>query len=157
VLKTVSFTLNSLCKTGEMAKTIGAVRGSTYTVSKSASAITKERYLKQMQPLLNVSVMKETNTGKINVGFTTYGNKHLYSDTFGRAKGLGKNDLKNLDKALEKSTFSGVSNRIEGRKDKIKKFYYFKDENKKLYYNVAEDVKRGKIHRYLYSVTNKIK
>jgi hypothetical protein len=48
------------------------------------------------------------------------------------------------------------------RKDSIRKFYYFKDKNKELYYNVAEETsttEKGKqIHkRFLYSVTKNIK
>jgi hypothetical protein len=106
---------------------------------------------------------KDTNTDKdIRVGFTTKGNRHLYSDTFGRTKGLKKEDLKDLDKALANSTYVKPAKDSKGRKDGITDFYYFKDKNKNLYYNVAgmkrKDPK-GVIQKsyFLYSVTERIK
>ncbi|GHV68275.1 hypothetical protein FACS1894199_15270 [Bacteroidia bacterium] len=85
----------------------------------------------------------------------------LYSDTLGRAKELKKDDLKELDKALAESIFIKSAPPYKKREDKIVKFYYFKDKDKELYYNVAEkNVIRGsgKIdsERFLYSTTKNI-
>jgi len=127
------------------------------TNSKSKAAIEKTKYLETMKPLLSAKIEKQTNDGNIMIGFTKYGNKHLYSDTFGRANGFGKSDLANLYNALNNSTFVKSSSLSKQRKDGITKFYYFKDKHKNLYYNVAEEVNKGKVHRYVYSVTNNIK
>ena len=133
------------------------------TLTRSQSAIEKEKYLKEMEPLLSVKVIKKIDNSKsIKIGFIKKGNKHLYSDTFGRTEGLQKSDLKNLDKALDKAVFVRSAVLSKGRKDGISKFYYFKDENKKLYYNVAERRRKRtdgseEIYRFLYSVTATIK
>ena len=123
----------------------------------------KEKYLKEMEHLLDVKIIKEIdNSRNISIGFTKKGNAHLYSDTFGRARDLHKENLKDLDTALENSIFVSSVMVTEERKDKIVKFFYFKDIDKELYYNVAEKrtkLNSGKetIHRFLYSVTGKIK
>ncbi len=129
-----------------------------------------------MRPLLKKRVTKKVGGEDIVVGFSTAGNRHIYSDTFGRAKGLKKDDLKNIDKALAKAAYVKSAPLSKPRKDGISKFYYFKDcgcslpdqslfdgtkgligYGKRLYYNVAE-VRRGKhVSRFLYSVTDKLK
>jgi hypothetical protein len=43
------------------------------------------------------------------------------------------------------------------RNDNIVKFYYFKNVEKELYYNVAEDVENGRLRMFLYSITKAIK
>ena len=110
--------------------------------------------LNEMEFLLEKKVSKETNKGIITVGFTRKGNKHLYNDILGRAKVLQIEDLINLHVSLENSTFIDSVKLVQKRKDDITKFYYFKDNDKDLYYNVAEVVNKGKVHRYLYSITN---
>ncbi|GHV68505.1 hypothetical protein FACS1894199_15840 [Bacteroidia bacterium] len=62
---------------------------------KSVAAELKETYLQQMKPLLSTTVTKTTDEGEIKIEFTKEGNKHLYSDTLGRAKGLKKKTLRN--------------------------------------------------------------
>ena len=120
------------------------------------SALEREIYLREMESLLDKRVYKDTDKGNISIGFTRKGNKHLYSDTLGRAKSLHKDELKNLHKSLQDAIFvASVQLRIK-RKDDITKFYYFKDNDKELYYNVAEVVNKGKVHRYLYSVTSEL-
>jgi len=131
-------------------------------VEKTAAAVEREKYLKEMEVLLDKKVVKDIKGGSINVGFTRKGNKHLYSDAVGRAKGMDKNDVKKLDVLLDESTFKKSAELSKKRKDGITKFYYFKDKDNKLYYNVAEipkEYKNGKtkLKRFLYSVTNKIK
>jgi len=146
---------NELCRVCVIARKIA---------EKSATAQEREKYLKEMETLLNKTVVKEVDGGKqISIKFTAKGNKHLYSDTFTRVKGLlNKKDLKRLNIALGQSTFEKSANVSEPRKDKITKFYYFKDKDKQLYYNVGEvEYKRksGKIKysRFLYSVTKTLK
>ena len=124
---------------------------------KNAAAIEREKYLKEMEPLLDKKVVKKIDDGSITVGFTKKGNKHLYHDTLGRAEDFDKKDLKKLNTLLKKSTFVESQGLHKTRKDSITKFYYFKDKDKELYYNVAEKIKSGTVHRSLYSITNKIK
>lgn len=73
-----------------------------------------------------------------------------------------KEDLKHLDKKLKEAEFVGTSEISKQRKDNIAKFYYFKDKDGEIYYNVAEEEKLGKSGKvykniFLYAITNKIK
>lgn len=75
---------------------------------KSATAIERKHYMQEMKPLLSRRCSKAIGGGStIPVGFTTYGNKHLFSDTFGRSRVLAKDDLKNLDRILANATYIG--------------------------------------------------
>jgi SPP1 gp7 family putative phage head morphogenesis protein len=128
---------------------------------KSQAAIQRDKYLKEMKPLLDKSVEKQTDSGNITIKFTKKGNKHLYHDALGRTKGMNKDDLKKLDAALRKATFVKSAPLYKERKDSITKFYYYKDKDKELYYNVAEKRKIEKdgridINRFLYAITNNI-
>lgn len=58
--------------------------------------------------------------------FHAYGNKHLFSDTFGRSKILTKDELKNLDSLLANAVYEGESGLTHPRNDDIQHFYYFK-------------------------------
>jgi SPP1 gp7 family putative phage head morphogenesis protein len=129
---------------------------------KSAAAIERQKYLAEMEHLLKKEVVKQADGKSIVVKFNAKGNKHLYNDTLGRTKTLNKNDLKLLDKELKNSTFVKSAGLSHERKDNIKKFYYFKDKEKNLYYNVAERRRKREdgseeIYRFLYSVTSIIK
>ena len=128
------------------------------STAKSQSAMDREKYLKEMDHLLDKKIIKEVDDSRIiSIRFTKKGNKHLYSDSIGRIKDFQKEDLKKLHLALEKSIFVKSAELSKIRKDDITKFYYFKDADKKLFYNVAEEVKKGKVHRYMYSMTNLLK
>jgi hypothetical protein len=137
---------------------------------KSESAKQREKYRKEMAPLLKTKIEKviriKNREVKINVGFEKYGNKHLYADTFGRAKNvLGKDDLKNLDSVLSDATFIKRVKLYKKRKhDDIKRFYLFKGEinGKTAYLHIGETVYKrdnGVIskHYFLYSITEKRK
>ncbi len=130
---------------------------------RSPAARERAKYLGQMRPLLKKKVTQTIEGGKnIRIGFTSKGNKHIYSDIFGRAKDLAKSDLKNLDKALEKASYVKSSAVDKPRQDTISRFHYFKDSEKELYYNVAEITRKGKSRRtrpfyFLYSATGHIK
>ena len=134
------------------------------TEPKSEAAILRHKYMKEMEVLLDKKVVVNGNGHDMKVGFNTYGNRHLYADTFGRSSVLKKEDLTNLDKMLEEAQFVRKAGLYKERRDKIKRFYYYKTEirGKKAYLNVGETDyinKRGKIkhERFLYSVTDKIK
>jgi len=145
---------NELCQTCAIVKAMRV---------KQQNKIEKEKYRNEMLPLLSERIKKTVDVGEITVKFNASGNKHLYSDTLGRAKGiLLKDDLKNLDNAINNAEFIKSATLGKERKDKITKFYYFKDRDKELYYNVAEvEFKRksGKIKysRFLYSATRNLK
>jgi SPP1 gp7 family putative phage head morphogenesis protein len=129
---------------------------------KTAAAEERQKHLDEMKPLLKKEVRKEIGGNEITIKFTTNGNKHLYSDTFGHAKKFSKNDLKRLDAALQNASFVTVAPVGKLRKDNITKFYYFKDKDKELYYNVAERRRKRnngseEIFRFLYAVTDNIK
>jgi len=124
---------------------------------KSTAAIEKEKYLREMKHLLKKKIEMDIDSDTISVGFTKFGNKHLYNDTIWRTKEFNKNDLKKLNTLLKESTFVKSSELYKERKnDDIKKFYYFKDKDKEIYYNVAEMMYKGSIYRLLYSITNMI-
>jgi hypothetical protein len=166
----VQYCKNHLCKTEILRKIALQISNVTlflkdnttfagiFENKRSMPTIEKEKYLKEMQPLLAKKISKEIdNLRSICIGFTKRGNEHLYSDTFGRAKDLEKDDLKYLDSALENDVFLDSATVSKKRQDSITKFYYFKDKDKDLYYNVAEMTYKGSVCRFLYSVTNSIK
>jgi hypothetical protein len=130
--------------------------------SASESAKRRAKYLGEMKPLLKKKVRKDVGGKSITVGFTDRGNKHLYSDTFGRSKNLKKEELKNLDKALAKSQFVKSSPLGKERNDGITEFLYFKDNNKRVFYNVANrpfTKSNGRSYPYyfVYSATDRLK
>lgn len=94
--------------------------------TKSQTAIERTHYLHEMKPLLNRKVEKTIEGRRLNVGFTKEGNKHLYSNTFGRTRIVTKEDLKNLATYLENAEYVGDSALTHPRTDNIEHFYYFK-------------------------------
>ena len=128
---------------------------------KSATAIERTHYLHEMEPLLQIRHEKPIDEGTIKVGFSTYGNKHLFSDTFGRSRVLLKEDLKDLGELLESGTYIDDSALTHPRRDNIVHFYYYKAElhGRTVRLNVAKDVeelRNGRIivKYYLYSVND---
>lgn len=122
----------------------------------SPTAEQRQKFLDEMKPLLKERVTKQVGDKEITVRFTTKGNKHLYSDTFGRAD-FDKEKLKYLAKYLKKAEFVKVAEISKSRKDDIVRFYYFEDKKRGVFYNVAEEVSKGRTLRYLYSITKKIR
>lgn len=121
-------------------------------------------YMHEMAHLLKKKVAVNGNGHSMSVGFSKYGNKHLYSDIYGRSKVLQKNDLKDVDKLLANAKFIKKVGLSKYRNDGIKRFYYYKTKlrGKIIYLNIAEtdDISvRGNIahERFLYSITDKIK
>lgn len=125
----------------------------------SFASVARRYYKTQMSSLKSVRVPKDIGGRSINVGFTSYGNKHLYSDTFRRSRTFQRADLLNLPELLGASTYVRSSGLSKTRKDKITGFHYFKVKlhGDYVYLNVAEEVKGGKMKRYVYSVTDRIK
>lgn len=129
---------------------------------KSATAIERKHYLKEMEPLLTRRCAKSVSGDtSISVGFSTYGNKHLFADTFGRSRVLTKDDLKNLDKLLADATFIDESGLTHPRNDDIERFYYFKTtlRGQEIRLNVAKKVetfRNGQTHvsYFLYSIND---
>ena len=128
----------------ELCATCRLVRQCYGDKTKSERAIERIHYLHEMEPLLKVKHEKPIEDGTIKVGFSTYGNKHLFSDTFGRSKVLEKDDLASLDKVLHQATFIGSSPLIHKRTDGVDHFYYFEGEirGKKIRLNVARKADR---------------
>ena len=129
--------------------------------TKSQRTIERTHYLHEMQPLLKVKHEKTSSEGTIKVGFSTYGNKHLFSDTFGRSKVLRKEDLASLGEVLEKAVFIESSPLTHPRTDGIDWFYYYEGEirGEKVRLNVARKADRkdnGFIRKtyFLYSVND---
>ena len=129
--------------------------------TKSKRAIERTHYLHEMEPLLKVKQEKSVGDGTIKVGFSTYGNKHLFSDTFGRSKVLGKDDLASLGEVLEKAVFMESSPLTHPRNDGVDRFFYFegKIRGQKVRLNVARKVqiqRNGKPQKsyFLYSVND---
>ena len=111
---------------------------------RSATAIERKHYLKEMEPLLTRRCEKTVgDSTPVSVGFSTYGNKHLFSDTFGRSRVLTKDDLKNLDELLANATYLDDSELTHPRTDDIQHFYYFKTtlRGQEIRLNVAKRVK----------------
>lgn len=129
---------------------------------KSARAIERKHYMREMAPLLGRRCAKPIADGSdIQIGFSSYGNKHLFSDTFGRSSVLSKDDLKNLDTLLEHSIYDGESGLTHTRNDGIEHFYYFKTtlRGQEIRLNIAKQVEtdphgRTRTSYFLYSVND---
>lgn len=149
----------------ELCAACPVIRECAGDISKSQAAIERKHYLREMKPLLKKKVTLDMDGISKTVEFSKEGNKHLYSDTFGRSSVLKKEHLAKLDKVLEKAVYVKTSNSLSHeRKDKIRRFYYLKAEvdGKTVYLNVAETdfiTDKGKVVHdcFLYSVTDKIK
>ena len=129
--------------------------------TKSQRAIERTHYLHEMKPLLQRTVGKSVNGRNINIGFTKEGNKHLFSDTFGRTRIVNKEDLKNLDAFLEQAEFIDDATLTHSRTDNIEHFYYFKVRINERWVrlNVAKEVTRRengyiRIKHLLYSIND---
>lgn len=132
------------------------------TIMPSASKIKRDYYKTKMQPLLSKKVIVNGNGHSMSVGFTKYGNKHLYSNAVTGKNGIKPSDLENMDKILKGAKFLRKAELYKERKDKISRFYYYKAKvnGRRIFLHVAEEsrkLKTGKwIHnRYLYAVTNR--
>ncbi len=129
---------------------------------KSAIAVERKHYLREMQTLLGRRCEKSVGDDtSVSVGFSTYGNKHLFSDTFGRSRVLTKDDLKNLDELLANATYLDDSELTHPRNDNIEHFYYFKTtlRGREIRLNVAKQVEtdprgRTRTSYFLYSVND---
>lgn len=128
------------------------------------SSITRKFYLSKMAKFIGLKIKKTLEDGSsINVVFTKIGNKHLYSDTFGRSRILQKGDLLMLPSILDKATHIKSSKLSKERDDNFTHFHYFRVRlhGKYVFLNVAQETKEGKrkyhIKNILYAVTDRIK
>lgn len=128
---------------------------------KSQRAIERTHYLHEMEPLLQKKVEKTVNGKNMNIGFTKDGNKHLFSDTFGRTRIVSKEELKNLDSYLKRAEYVDDSALTHPRTDNVEHYYYFKVRinGKWARLNVAKEVHRqpnGKVQikYFLYSIND---
>ena len=112
--------------------------------AKSQTAIERTHYMHEMEPLLSRKVEKTIEGGRLNVGFTKEGNKHLFADTFGRTRIVSKDDLKDLATYLENAEYIEDSTLTHPRTDNIEHFYYFKAQvnGRWVRLNVAKKVER---------------
>lgn len=119
---------------------------------KSERAIERTHYLHEMEPLLKKSETLKTENKEIKVGFTKEGNKHLFSDTYGRSSVLTKENLASLEKALQNATFIESAGLTHPRKDDIDRFFCYEANIRghKVKLNVARKVKRGRMAKYKY-------
>ncbi len=128
---------------------------------KSAIAIERTHYLYEMEHLLSKKIEKTYKGNTFKIQFTSYGNKHLFSDTFRRSHILTKDDLKNLDSLLEKAIVFDDAPSDPTHHNGYEHFYYLKvqlrDEWIRL--NVGVKTRRkgsGQVYRdyTLYSVND---
>lgn len=129
--------------------------------AKSQTAIERTHYMHEMEPLLSRKVEKTIEGGRLNVGFTKEGNKHLYADTFGRTRIVSKDDLKDLATYLENAEYIEDSTLTHPRTDDIEHFYYFKAQvnGRWVRLNVAKHVNRRNnghviVKYFLYSIND---
>lgn len=131
-------------------------------LQKSVKQKKRESYISEMEPLLKKSVIRYVgNDRHIKIGFTKKGNEHIANDVLNKIPGLDKKELSLLHIELKEAQYVRSSDLYKERKDDIIRFYYFKNKEKKLFYNVAEKqhkTKSGKvkIDRFLYSITKEI-
>ena len=129
--------------------------------TKSQAAIERTHYMHEMEPLLTRKVEKTIEGGRLNVGFTKDGNKHLFADTFGRTRIVSKDNLKDLATYLENAEYVDDSALTHPRTDNIEHFYYFKVQvnGRWVRLNVAKHVNRRNnghviVKYYLYSIND---
>lgn len=129
--------------------------------TKSQIAIERTHYMHEMKPLLSRKVEKAIEGGRLNVGFTKDGNKHLFADTFGRTRIVSKDDLKDLATYLENAEYVDNSALTHPRTDNIEHFYYFKVQvnGRWVRLNVAKHVNRRDnghviVKYFLYSIND---
>ena len=146
---------NELCATCEILQKCVGDR------TKSQTAIERTHYMHEMEPLLSRKVGKAIEGGRLNVGFTKDGNKHLFADTFGRTRIVSKDELKDLATYLENAEYVDDSALTHPRTDNIEHFYYFKVQvnGRWVRLNVAKHVNRRNnghviVKYFLYSIND---
>ena len=131
-------------------------------IQKSARQKKREHLVQAMNPLLKKNIIRYVGNDKhIKIGFTKRGNEHVADDVLNTLNNISKKELSNIHTMLKDADYIKSSDLYKERKDDIKRFYYFKDKNKNLYYNIAEAVrvkKSGKItlERFLYSISREL-
>jgi len=146
--------------------TNGRPRTGVVLKPQSFASAARRHYLSKMRPLLSVKVKKRmVGTSNASVGFTTRGNRHLFSDAvIHRSRALQMSDLPQMHAYLGSSVYVKSAAVSKPRaKDRITKFHYFKAQmhGSTVFLNVAEELKRKGNRQtnvmYLYSVTDRLK
>lgn len=140
------------------------LQDSQLSKQRSPSSIKRNFYYRKMSEFIGQKVNQELVDGTpIVITFTKEGNRHLYSDTFGRSKILQKSDLLELPNIVRRATCIKSATLSHERDDNIVGFHYFKVSlhGETVYLNVAEESRGGKvryhIRDFLYSITDKIR
>ena len=97
----------------------------TTTLSRSKSKIYRDKYKPHLDNLKQYHFRKQTPQGDIIVGFSGYGNKHLFNDAWIESGGLQKSDLPKLHILLMKATYAGEAPLKKQRTDDFNHFYYY--------------------------------
>lgn len=132
----------------------------------------RQFYRERMERLLNITIRKLADGRFLKVGFSKYGNKHLYSDAASRRSGhFMRSDLLNIDSILENSSYVESASISKPRNDDIIGFHYFKTNlhGSTVYLNIAEqkygtnrpdtpgDVQQVRTRNFVYSMTDRLK
>jgi hypothetical protein len=120
----------------------------TYSVARNVAL------LDALKEIKGKTVVKETKTGKISVGFNRKGLEHLQHDYF-PDKWYRDEILRDIDVFLEKSVYADEA-KYSGGNRMVGMFYYYKIIllGKEWFFNVRE-LTDGSV--YLYSLTDKIR
>lgn len=109
------------------------------------------------------SVSKSFGGKTIKIKFASEkGRKHFVNDVLFKTNRITKKDLPKIHQYVSESIPQKRVDLYKNRKDNIEQFYYLYDEKRKVYYHIAEEVRRRKnglidVKRFLYGVTNSIK
>ena len=131
-------------------------------IKKSVEAREREDLETAMQVLIKKNLIRKVAPDKqIKITFKKSGNAHIVNDVLEKGVKLSKADLAKLNELIRESEYVRSSDLYKKRSDNILRFYYFKDKDRNVYYNVAEEAvrnKNGRIYltRYAYSVTKNI-
>ena len=128
---------------------------------KTARAIERKHFQHEMEPLLNKTITKSIGDKNIKIQFDKKGNGHLYSDVISRTRRMQLDDLKNMDKILERATYIDDAPPSPGHNNGFEHFYYFESEvnGNKVRINVGKRIRRKgngqQVSEYFcYSVNN---
>lgn len=156
-----SKTLAAFIPDNEVCKACAIFHECAGNAEKSAAAIQRKHYLREMEPLLSKNITKSIGGNAISIQFTEKGNKHLYSDVISRTKRVVLDDLKNLAEWLKYATLDGDAPPADGHSNKFDHFYYFKVQirDKWVRFNVGMKIRtkgNGQVYKdyTLYSVND---
>jgi hypothetical protein len=131
-------------------------------MKKAGEARERKELEAAMEPLIKKNVIRKVAPDKqIKIIFKKSGNAHIVNDVMEKGVKLSKADLSKLNDLIRDAEYVRSSDLYKKRSDNVLRFYYFKDNERGVYYNVAEEAvknKNGHIYltRYAYSATKNI-